>query len=193
MAFIPWRCLTKEVTLFSTYRSRAELKAGEKQDLSHQDSKGQIGMDMIALVADGADRPGRRQKGTWIKRYSKKHKRIYEISASILIDFWSFIWRGVIRVSFEQSFHQDGVVPNWFPWYSAAILKAAERLICTLTSSANDLWQNINKGLDPEWCCTVKDVRSAPRRKYTALCTIWPTLCHGVSGFILLAFACIRN
>lgn len=148
---------------------------------------------MIALVADGADRPGRRQKGTWIKRYSKKHKCIYEISASILIDFWSFIWRGVIRVSSEHSFHQDGVVPNWFPWYSAAILKAAKRLICTLTSSANDLWQNINKGLDLEWCCTVKEVRSAPRRKYTALCTIWPTLCHGVSGFILLVFAFIRN
>lgn len=48
------------ITLSSTYRPRAELKAGEKQDLSHQNSKGQIGMDMIALVADGADRSGRR-------------------------------------------------------------------------------------------------------------------------------------
>lgn len=50
--------------LSCTYRSRAELKTGEKQDLSYQDSKGQIGMDMVALVADGAHRPGRRQKYT---------------------------------------------------------------------------------------------------------------------------------
>lgn len=92
VAFIPWGCLAKTtIPLFSTYRSRAELKAGEKQDLSHQDSKGQIGMDMIALVADGADRPGRTQKDTWIKQHSKKHEHIYNLSASILIGFWSFV------------------------------------------------------------------------------------------------------
>jgi len=60
VAFIPCRRLVKQtVALSSSYRSRAELKAGEKQDLSHQDSKGQIGVDVIALVADGAHRPGR--------------------------------------------------------------------------------------------------------------------------------------
>lgn len=61
VAFTPWRCLAKNtIALSSTYRSRAELKAGEEQDLGHQDSKGQVGMDVVALVADGADRPGRK-------------------------------------------------------------------------------------------------------------------------------------
>lgn len=36
--------------------SRAELEAGEQQDLGQQHSKGQVGVDVVALVADGADR-----------------------------------------------------------------------------------------------------------------------------------------
>lgn len=82
-------------SLSCTYRSRAELKTGEKQDLSYQNSKGQIRMDMIALVADGAHRPGRRQKYTLIRRYSKKHEHIYDLSESILFGFWSLALVGL--------------------------------------------------------------------------------------------------
>lgn len=50
--------------LFNTYHSRAELKADEKQDLSHQDGKGQVGVDVVALITHGADRAGQRRKGS---------------------------------------------------------------------------------------------------------------------------------
>lgn len=53
---------TTKIILPRTYSSGAELEAGEQQDLGQQHGKGQVGVDVVALVADGADRPGRRQE-----------------------------------------------------------------------------------------------------------------------------------
>lgn len=39
------------------YRPGFEAEADEQKDLGHQDGKGQVSMDVIALVPDGAHRP----------------------------------------------------------------------------------------------------------------------------------------
>jgi hypothetical protein len=39
-----------------THRARLHAEADEQEDLGHQDSKGEIGMDVVTLVPDGADR-----------------------------------------------------------------------------------------------------------------------------------------
>lgn len=46
-----------------THCARLEAEADEQKDLGHEDSKGQVGMDMVALVPDGADRAEGRDVG----------------------------------------------------------------------------------------------------------------------------------
>lgn len=40
-----------------SYRPWLEAEADEEKDLCHQDGEGQVGMDVVALVTDGAHRP----------------------------------------------------------------------------------------------------------------------------------------
>ena len=44
-----------------THRARLEAEADKQQDLGHQDSAGQVGVDVVTLVPDGADRAGGRE------------------------------------------------------------------------------------------------------------------------------------
>ena len=46
-----------------THRARLEAEADEQQDLGHQDGTGQVGVDVVALVPDRADRAGGREAG----------------------------------------------------------------------------------------------------------------------------------
>lgn len=39
-----------------THRARLHTEADEQQNLGHQDSKGQVGMDVVTLVPNGTDR-----------------------------------------------------------------------------------------------------------------------------------------
>lgn len=46
-----------------THCARLAVEADEQQDLGHQDGEGQVGVDVVALVPDGADRAeGRGQR-----------------------------------------------------------------------------------------------------------------------------------
>lgn len=47
----------------ATHRARLEVEADEQHDLGHQDGTGQVGVDVVALVPDGADRAGGREAG----------------------------------------------------------------------------------------------------------------------------------
>lgn len=125
---MPFLCLT--------YRSRTELKTGDKQDLSYQDSKGQVGVDMIALVADGAHRPGRRQKGMWTKQYSEMHEHTYDSSEMLPIGFW-------LLALVECLLSTSSTRSEWYLTGSCIFChhpKGSRSLICTLTSSANEFW-----------------------------------------------------
>lgn len=44
-----------------THCARLEAEADEQQNLGHQDSAGQVGVDVVTLVPDGADRTGGRE------------------------------------------------------------------------------------------------------------------------------------
>lgn len=39
-----------------THCARLAVEADQQQDLGHQDGEGQVGVDVVALVPDGADR-----------------------------------------------------------------------------------------------------------------------------------------
>ena len=44
-----------------THRAWLKVEADEQQDLGYQDSAGQVGVDVVTLVPDGADRAGGRE------------------------------------------------------------------------------------------------------------------------------------
>lgn len=44
-----------------THRAGLEAEADEQQDLGHQDGAGQVGVDVVTLVPDSADRAGGRE------------------------------------------------------------------------------------------------------------------------------------
>lgn len=46
-----------------THGARLAVEADEKQGLGHQDGEGQVGVDVVALVVDGADRAAGREAG----------------------------------------------------------------------------------------------------------------------------------
>lgn len=46
-----------------THRARLALEADEQQDLGHEHREGQVGVDVVALVADGADRAAAGRQG----------------------------------------------------------------------------------------------------------------------------------
>ena len=48
-------CVCVHVCVCEAYCARLKASADEQQDLSQQDGTGQVGMDVVALVPDGAD------------------------------------------------------------------------------------------------------------------------------------------
>lgn len=47
---------SEEGSILSTYRARVKASTDEKEDLSHEDGKGQVGVDVVALVTDSTNR-----------------------------------------------------------------------------------------------------------------------------------------
>lgn len=50
-----------------THRARPAVEADQQQDLGHQDGGGQVGMDVVALVPDGANRAEGRGWGAGVR------------------------------------------------------------------------------------------------------------------------------
>lgn len=57
--------------LWGAYRAWVKAEADEQQDLGHQDGKGQVGMDVVALVTDSAHWPARPNTNRNIEYYKK--------------------------------------------------------------------------------------------------------------------------